>query len=157
MRSSDGAAVDEEAIVAKVLARIPAGGAGPITVTPPEKLRKDFQREESERILGAIKGQKNLSKRVLRLLEAAEGAFIFQKGIAERLGRSTGGGSWIELTSQVKELGELGFVEIDGKRGVRAATRQKIAADLALYQATEQEIEAVHQAVLYEIATEMAA
>lgn len=43
---------------------------------------------------------------------------------------------------------------IDPKRGVRAATRAKIAGDLSTYRATESEIEAVYQAVLHAIATE---
>jgi hypothetical protein len=143
-----------DAVVERVLARIPAGGAGPITVTPPEKLRKDFQREESERILDEVRGFDALGKRVLKLLEGLEGGILTQKGIAERLGRATGGGSWVSLGTAVRALTDAGFLEIDPKRGVRAATRTKISADLSTYRATEGEVEAVYQAVLHAIATE---
>jgi hypothetical protein len=148
-----GAAIDEDAIVQRVLARVPVG-AGAITVTPPAKLRADFQQAEVARLLGDIGALKPLAKTVLKLLEAVEGASLFQKAIAERLGRSTGGGSWIDLTTQVKELAGSGFVEIDQKRGVRTVLRTKIAVDLTTYQATDADVEATYQAVLHAIATE---
>lgn len=146
--------VDQEAIVQQVLARLPATGGAPLTVTPPAKLRADFQREEVDRTLAAIRALKPLAKRILRLVEALEGACIFQKAIAERLGRATGGGSWIDLTTAVKELGEAGYVEVDAKRGVRTALRTTLAARLAVYQPTEADVEAVYQAVLHAVATE---
>lgn len=144
-----------DAVVERVLARIPPGGAGgPITVTPPEKLRADFQREEVTRILDAVAALPALAKTVLRLLEAIEGATITQTVVAQRLGRSTSGGSLQTLAETVKALVAAGFVEVNpNKKGIRAATRAKIAADLSTYQATDADVEAVYQNVLHALAT----
>jgi len=147
----DGPAL--EALVERVLARIPSNGHGPIQVTPPEKLRADFQREEAERILASVRTLDALGKRVLKLMEALQGTYLPQKQIAERLGRSTGGGSWITLGTAVRGLADTGLLTIDPKRGVVASVRSKIAGDLATYSATENDIEATYQAVLHEIAT----
>lgn len=147
-----GAPFDEEALVQRVLARIPAGGA-PIMVTPPAKLRADFQREEVDRILARVAALSPLAKRVLKLLEALEGSRLFQKTIAERLGRATRGGSVIDLGVAVKSLAEIGLVDVDPKNGVRAACRDAIASDLAAYKPAEADVEATYQAVLHTIAT----
>jgi hypothetical protein len=148
------ASVDEDAIVRKVLARIPAGPAGPLQVTPPAKLRADFQREEVARILSAIRDLSPLQKRILKLLEGLEGQRCFQKNIAQRLGRPTGGDSWIHMTTAVKGLASAGFVDVDEKRGVRTSVRDKIAGGLQTYQAADADVEAVYQNVLFEIANE---
>jgi hypothetical protein len=153
-RAGAAGAVDEDALINKVLARIPTSGSGPIQVTPPAKLRADFQREETERILAATKDLKPLARKVQKLLESVEGKHLSQKEIAERLGRSTGGGSWIELGAQIKELIALGFAAIEERRGVRTTLRSTIAADLATYQASDADVEAVYQTLLYAIATE---
>lgn len=153
---NDTVQIDEESLYQRfktqLLSELPVGG-GTIVVTPPEKLRKDFQREESERIVAAIQAFDKLGKRILKLMEGL-GGYLPQKHIAERLGKPTAGGSWVTLGTQVKELAEAGFLIIDGKRGVTAATRAKIAADLSSYQPTDDEVEAVYQQVLFVIATD---
>lgn len=148
---------DEEALYQRfkerLLREVPIGSGGPINVIAPEKLRKDFQQQEAERILADARGLKPLQMRILKLIETSTD-YVGQKTIAQRLGRSTGGGGWIDLTTAVKALAGLGFVEVKEKQGVRKALRDKITADLSFYQATEPEIEATYQAVLFELATE---
>lgn len=149
-----GAAVDEEAIVARVLARIPTNGHGPITVTPPEKLRKDFQRDESERMVALARGLKPLQKRVLKLLETTGGEYVGQPTLNQRLGRSASGGSMSDMGSAVQEMATSGLVDVKARAGVAKRLRQKIAEDLAFYNAADAEVEAVYQNVLHELATE---
>lgn len=145
--------LNEDAIVARIMARIPPGGAV-VQVTPPAKLRADFQREEVARLLAAVHGLNPLAKQVLKLLEAIEGDTMGQPTIAARLGRSYGGGSQKRsMADAVAELEALGVAESESRVGVRARTRDKIAADLAAYQATPEDIEATYQAVLHAIAT----
>jgi hypothetical protein len=151
------AAVDEDAIVRSVLARLPSGG-GVIQVTPPEKLRADFQREETERVVKAVGAMTSLQRRIVLLLEAAvDDAYVSQPKIAERLGRATAGGSFLDLTRAVKELAQGGFVEVQQRQGARRALRTKIAADLSFYQATPGDVEATYQRVLYALAVPEAA
>jgi hypothetical protein len=138
----------------RLLVELPTLAAGgTLTVTPPEKLRKDFQSEEVGRIVAAARELKPLAKRVLKLLESTD-EHVGQATIAKRLGRSNTGNAAATLSSAIGDLSALGLVEVKNKVGARKATRDKIAADLAFYQATEAEIDAVHQAVLFELATE---
>jgi hypothetical protein len=153
---SRGAAaqVSVEEIVGKVMARLPSGAGGAaIQLVPVEKLRKDFQQKEADRIVATVDGFKNLAKQTLRLLVAIDGTRLFQKTINERLGRATRGGSVADLGTVVKELSELGLVSVDPKAGVAARVREKIGEDLAVYQATPAEIEQTYQAVLHALAT----
>lgn len=146
-----GAGVDVETIVQKVLARIPTGGAV-VQVTPPAKLRADFQQAEVDRLLATVGALKPLPRRILLLLEGLEGARLSPKTIAERLGRATGGGSWIDLGAAIKELAELGLVDVVERQGSAACVRAKIAADLATYGATEADVDATYQHVLTKLA-----
>lgn len=145
-------ASEEEALYQRFLTRLrrdlPTAG-GPVTVIAPEKLRKDFQRDEVTRIVAAVKELPGLTKQVMKLIEVATGA-VSQRQIAERLGRAAGG--WIG--GALKELSELGLVGVKEKVGAVSTIRAKIAADLAFYQATDADAEAVYQAVLYDLATE---
>lgn len=146
-------AVSMEALVDKVLARLPAGAASVVLqVTPPEKLRAEFQEAEVARLLGAIAALKPLPRRILRLVETTDGAFVGQKILAERLGRSTQGGSWIDFGKAVGELAALGLVEVRERQGLRRRLREKIGQDLAFYQATEADVDATHAQVLGRLA-----
>jgi biotin operon repressor len=147
------APVDEESLVRKVLARLPATGGGPLTVTPPEKLRADFQREEVDRLVKLASGLPTLQKRVLMLLETTDGGFVGQPTINQRLGRSTEGGSRTDMGKAVQELQAHGLVEVKDRAGARRRLRDKIVEDLAFYQATDADVAAVHQAVLHALAT----
>src|SRR5574341_245811 len=148
------AGVDVEAIVAKVLARVPMNGGGPIQVTPGEQLRLHSFPAQSAPVLAAAKELRPLAKRVLKLVETVDSGVTGQKVIAERLGRSTGGQSWMDVGKAIKDLAALGFVEVAERQGARKALREKIAGDLAFYQASESDVEAVYQNVLHEIAIE---
>jgi len=145
------ASVDE--IVEKVLARLPAPDrpGAPLVVAPAEKLRRDFQEDEARRIRAAIAGLKPLQRRALLLLEATPG-YVGQKILAERLGRSTKGGSWVDLTVAIRDLKAAGFVEVEERQGARARLREKIGADLGFYEAAAEEIEQVYQVVMAELA-----
>ncbi len=137
----------------RLLRELPLSGSGPIQVIAPQKLRKDFQRDEADRVVKAARALKPLQKKILKLVETTSD-YTGQKTLAERLGRATAGGSWVDLTTAVKELAAEGFVEVKEKQGVRKKLREKIAADLAFYEATDAEVDAVHQSVLFELATE---
>lgn len=145
--------VDEDSIVSKVLSRIPAAG-GIIQVIPPEKLRKDFQQEEVQRILATIEALSPLQKKMLKLIETTDGTYISRAMVAQRLGRSTGGGSFIDLSRGLSEMCKLGVLEMQERQGVRKALRTKIQADLEFYKASDAEVEQVYNSVLHVLATE---
>jgi hypothetical protein len=148
------ATVDVETVVEKVLARIPSSGGGPIQVTPPAKLRRDFQEQETRRILDLAGELSPLQKRILKLLETTDGGFVGQPALAQRLGRATAGGGFVDFGKANKALHDVGLVEVKERQGVRKRLREKIAEDLAFYQPIDADVEAVYQNVLHAIATE---
>jgi len=148
-------AVDVDQVVEKVLARIPstAAGGAVLQVTPPEKLRHDFQAAEVTRVLEAVAALSPLARTQLRLLEAIpHGTAIGQQTLAERLGRSWGGNARVTFVTALKELEALGVVEIQERVGVRSTLRAKLEADLGFYSATVGDIDATYQHVLARLA-----
>jgi hypothetical protein len=146
-------AVDEEALVQKVIARIPAGGTV-VQVTPPAKLRANFQQAEVDRLLRAVRELEPLPRQVLKLLEAVEGGYLTQPTIAARLGRSYRGGAQQKaMSNAVDALVKAGLTTSQKGHGARTILREKIAEDLAAYQPTDADVEATYQRVLYELAT----
>ncbi len=146
--------VDMEAIVEKVLARIPAGaGVAVLHVTPPEKLRHDFQDAEVARLLEATQALSPLARTIMRLVEAIpHGTALGQQVLAERLGRSWGGNARVTFVKALGELATLGFVEIQERVGVRSTLRAKIEADLGFYSASAGDVESTYQHVLARLA-----
>ena len=142
------AAADVDAIVGKVLARIPSTGGAVLQVTPPEKLRHDFQQAEVARLLEAVQALTPLARTQFRLLEAVPGALVGQQAMAERLGRSWGGNARVTFVTALKELEGLGVVEIQERVGVRSKLRAKIEADLGFYSAAAGDVDATYQHVL---------
>lgn len=142
-------AVDMEALIEKVLARLPAGAGGAVLqVTPPEALRAEFQGAEVARLRDAVRALSPLARMQLRLLEAMPGTAVGQQQLAERLGRSWGGNARVTFVKALGELEALGLVEIQERVGVRARVRAKIEADLGFYQASAGDVDLTYQHVL---------
>lgn len=145
------AAFDEEALYerfkTRLLRDLPLTGGATLVVTPPEKLRKDFQRAEAERIVDGVRELPTLQRLILKFVEAVPG-YTGQATISKRIDRANNG----DFGKAVKDLASLGCVESKERVGVRSTLRERIASDLASYQASEEEIEAVYQTALYEIA-----
>ena len=141
------AAVDEDAIVRRVLAQVPAGG-GPVTVTPPEKLRKDFQRAAVERLLSEVAALPGTAKRLLKYLVAVEKR-LGQRDVVAGIGLTVGG----PTMAHFKTLKEAGLIDVHPNNGSKEAIRERIAAVLTDLNPTADEVEAVYQNVLHAIAT----
>lgn len=138
-------AVDLDAMVTEVLRRMPAGGGAVYQVAPVEKLRKDYQQRETERILAGIAALPVLQRDMLAI---AEMGTISQPAMVARLGKKWGGWFQRELTV----LTEGGWVTSTKGHGISTQLRSKIATDLAHYGASEEEIEATYQAVMAVVA-----
>jgi hypothetical protein len=157
--SSGPAPTDVDALYQTIKQRLLADGAlggATYTITPPEKLRKDFQREETARIVEAVNQLKPLAKQTLKLIEALDEQYLSQSVIATRLGRSNSGNAAATLKAAIESIVSEGFVQMTNGKGASKALRSKIAADLESYKATADEIEAVYQNVLNIIATSTA-
>lgn len=142
--------IDVDEVVQAVLRRISTtGGGAPVyQVAPVEKLRKDYQQREVERILEAVKAFSVTSKDILALVEMTD-QYLSQQTIAARLGKGMGG--W--LAQHLKPMIDQGFIESKERQGVCRRLRQKIADDLAHYGATEDEVEQTYQNVMALVAS----
>ena len=136
-----------QAFKARLLRELPLAGAV-VQVTPPEKLRADFQTAEVERLLDEVRSWGPLQRIALKFLEAV-GTRQRAAEIAARVGRPRNG----DFSNALKYLVSVGCVHTDSN-GFKARTREKIAANLATYGASDADTEAVYQRVLYELATE---
>lgn len=145
-----GARVDVEAIVCEVARRIPRGGGVPIVVQAPEALRKEFQQREVDRVLEYLRGLEGRARDAVRLLEATDKWLSFS-AIGARLGISQGDGS-MKLNKALKRVGEDGYIEIKERAGLHGALRQKLAADLVTYDATDEDIEQTYAACMAALA-----
>jgi uncharacterized coiled-coil protein SlyX len=151
--AGNGQAADVETLIGEVLRRLPVGTGGvTYQVAPVEKLRKDYQQREVDRLLEAVSAFDVVQKDILALAEMTD-TYLSQPTIAARLGKGMGG--W--LAQRIKPMADAGFVESKERQGVRRRLRQKITEDLAHYGATDEEIEAVYQQVMARIAGATAA
>ena len=116
-------------------------------------LRKEYLRREADRILVRVREMTPLERDILLILEPTD-KWVGNVALATRLGRSTGGNQWAVFTKAVKGLAGAGFVEVKERAGVHRNLRAKVAADLAHYEATVEEAEAVYQTVIAELAKE---
>lgn len=143
---------DEEAMYqrfkARLLSEVPLSGGASYAVTPPEKLRKDFQQAEAARILEEVRGWTPLWRMVLKFLVGV-GTRVSVNEASKRTGRARNG----DFSAAFKGLVAAGYAS-STTNGFAESVRGKIASDLTSYQPSDDEIEAVHQSVLYEIATE---
>lgn len=140
-------AVDQEQLIAEVLRRLPASGGTVYQVAPVEKLRKDYQQQEVDRLLAWIRELPELERKILGLVETTEGRTGQQK-LAERLGRSFGGNARVTFVAALRRLASAQAVDIEERHGVAKRLKVKIAEDLAIYQASEQEVEATYQTIM---------
>lgn len=143
-----GSVLDEEALVQRVLARVPAAGGGPIQVTPPEALRLQVQKDVAQRLVNVVRDLPPTAKRLLRVLIAVDKR-ISQRAVAERAGAGWGG----SVMEAYKALSDSGLIESHPKNGTKANVRERIVEYLGDLGAQDPEVEAVYQNVLYQLAT----
>jgi len=146
------AAVDEDAIVQRVLARLPAGNAPVMQVTPPEALRKKHLETAVDRLMARVRA---LSDDAVTAIEYLIGQDIFVPvgRMAKAITGSDSGSMYGRWNAALKELEIIGLVAKggSGKSQWRAEVRRGVEAELAAHGGTDAEITAVEQQVLYRL------
>lgn len=145
------ASVNKEEIIREVLARVPSGGMVKYEVAPLEKIKKDFLEEAKQKIIEVISALSPDAKRSLKYIEC-QGKGVSTTEVTEKgfLLRSGGGNNNKVLTS-IKELASQGIARCDPKGKTFPALRDKITSMLSGFDATEQEIELVYNHILMEM------
>jgi len=141
--------IDEEAIVSKVLARVPgAAGAVVYEVAPLEKLRKDFLEEAKHKILNDISSLSENAKRMLKYLEA-RGRGVKSLELEEKCFFMKHSGASTKKVSEASlALRGIGVARKDTAGHHYGELRKRIREMLGPHNATEQEIDSLYQHVL---------
>ena len=147
------ATVDEDALVSRVLARLPTGGAPVVQVAPPEALRKKYLEKATIRILVARLAPLSADAREAIEYLLAHGTFFAVTAVAKALSGNTHGGTRERWGKALKELldASLAAKGGSGRSEYRANVRGCVEAELGPHGATEGEIAAVEQQVLYRL------
>ena len=135
-----------DAVVVKVLERLPANGVPQIVLAPLPMLHHRYQQETVERLLTMVRNLSEQERRTLEWLVAVDKT-VRLKELAMGLGVPISGGSYTALGSRVESLIRLGLVMKDS-HGVQGTVLEKVRGELAPYSAPEEEVNATTQALI---------
>ncbi len=149
------AAVDEDALLERLVARLPAGSAPVVQVTPPEALRKKYLQSAADRLMAKIPGAGD-GRTVMELLLGQE-VFWSINRMSKALTGNDSGGTRKRWGDAVRGLATVGLVEKggSGRSEFRANVRSCVEVELAPHGGTPEEVTAVEQQVLYRLTSEM--
>jgi len=144
-----GATLDEEALVARVVARLPAAsgvGEGPPPVAPVEALRKGFLEEAKQSILSRLGSLSPTSLRALAYIETYRGRVTWTDLGRRALGRAPSGQ---EIQALRQDLDSL--VRQDPQGRVYPNLEGTISQALQPYGASKEEINLLSNHILAEV------
>ncbi len=146
----DNVLVDEDAIVQRVIARMPQNGAAPAEITPPEALRKKYLEASVDRIIARITSVSDDAKTALEVLLSQDHYWSLNALTIAIDGKNTNRNRW---SKALQELLETGLAEKggSGRSEYRPCIRAGIAGDLAAHSPTDAEIDAVASNVLHRL------
>ena len=148
-------AIDEDALLERLAARLPAGSAPVVQVMPPEALRKQYLQAAADRLMAKIPGAGD-GRTVMELLLGQE-VFWSINRMSKALTGNDSGGTRTRWGNAVKELATVGLVEKggSGRSEYRANVRGCVETELAPHGAKPEEVTAVEQQVLYRLTSEL--
>jgi len=145
-------AVDREEIVNAVLARVPRGaGAATYEVAPLEKIQKDFLEEAKNKILEDVKTLSDDEKRALKYIETQDRGVKANELITKCFFLKPGGSSSVKVSKITANLKSLELLRKDSSGRSYPHLKERIKQLLEVHNATEQEIEQVHNHILMEL------
>lgn len=115
--------VDENAIVARVLQKIPAqapvyAGGGRVEVVAKEAILQGFMREEVDRLLAKTSNLTDFQKRALKFIESLGTGSTKTQVIARLVSESaTGGSAYMKFSAELDGLASLNFLRKDASHG----------------------------------------
>lgn len=149
-------AVDEEAIVQKILARLPRDGRAAVQVTPPEALRKKYLEQAVERVYERVGKVDTDARQVIELLLSRD-VFWSASKVCMALQSTTAGQAIKKWASVLDGLRAIGVVKKGGSGGsggreYKAAIEDFVRSELSAHTPTDEEVLAVVQHVLAKVA-----
>lgn len=145
--------VNIEEVIKAVLVRVPkTAGSVTYSVSPLEKIKKDFLEEAKNKILSDISDLSQDAKKCLKFIES-QGKAVTNNFIVENcfLLLGTNSSHRNKIAAAIKELNERFLVQKDDKTGNKPRLKIRIKNLLGTHDATDQEIETLYQHVLMEM------
>lgn len=149
--------INEEEIIAKVLARIPktAGGGVTYTVAPLVKIKQDFLKAAKDKILKDVLTLEPESKKILRFIESQGKGCKISPIISNCLYLSaTSGGTRDRVSKRLKEMVNLEIVRTDKNKIYYPNLKERIEVLTGIHEATDKDIQQVYDHILAEIIQE---
>jgi hypothetical protein len=146
--------VNEEQIIEKILARVPKGGNVVYTVSPLEKIRKDFIIDAKNKILDDISKLSEKATQLLKYLETRQaGITVNELCIKCFLMKDGGGGYAKQVKDYANELIPLNLGERQTNGNFKGLLKGRIDELIRVHGSTDQEINLLYDHILYEMLT----
>ena len=145
--------IDKESIIKEVMARMPKGSGNVVyEIAPLEKIKKDFLEEAKSRIIDNIRKLSDDSKRLLKYLESRNIAISVNELVYKCFNYNADGGSQRKRVNNAQaELQTYNLARRDSQSKPKGELKLMIKDLLAVHEATEQEIEQVYNHILMEM------
>ena len=147
--------IDEDSIVEKVLARIPANGAAPIQVTPPEALRKRHLQAAADRLYGKIEKLDSDARQAMEYLLGQGTEEVSIARVSQALSGHAAGAThnrWSKALAQLATVGVAATRRTAKSILYRAQVEEGVRSELTEHNPTDHEIAQVVQHVLARVA-----
>jgi len=149
--SAPTTSINKDEIIKEVLNRMPKTGNVVYSVPPVEKLKKEFLEETKTKILTDVEALSENAQRMLKYLESV-GKGVKTLELEEKCFFMKHSGSSSNKVSESSiELRNIGVADKDTAGWHRGRLKDKIQNMLETHGATEQEIEAVYNHIIYDL------
>jgi len=145
------AQINEEALISKILARVPSGGSVVYEVAPLEKIKKDFLEESKAKILSDINTLGDDAKKMLKYLESMGRGVKVTELINKCFLLKEGGSQRKKVSSASLELRGIETERVDTSGTHFGTLKNRIKFLLETKEATESEINQVYDHILMEM------
>lgn len=144
--------VDVDEVVGKVMQKMPTvAGAATYEVAPLEKIQKGFLEEAKNKILEDIQTLSDDEKRVLKYIETQNRGVKANELITKCFFLKPGGSSSVKVSKITAQLKSLELLRKDSGGRSYPHLKERIKQLLEVHNATEQEMDQVHDHILMEM------
>lgn len=150
-----GQSVNKEEIINEVLKRVPKGGSVVYTVSPLEKIRKDFIIDAKNKLLDDIGKMSEKAKQMMKYMESRGGVGVPVNEICVKcfLMKSGGGGYSKQVNDYGNELSEVLLAKKQTNGNWKPDLKDRIIELIKVHGATDQEIDQLYDHIMFELLT----
>jgi regulator of replication initiation timing len=150
-KSNSNPVIDEEALIRKVISRVPRSGNVVYEVSPLEKIKKDFLQEAKDKILDDISKLGDDAKRMLKYLESKGKGAKTNELVTMCYLTKDGGSQRTKVANAGKELENAEVLKKDTAGFYRAVLKDRITLLMGNHEASPQEIQSVYDHIIMEL------